>query len=110
MKATFAQISKNEEICNIKKILGLQNGNESVKSLRYGKILIMTDADYDGFHIKALIINFIDAGWSNLLKGLFIGSILTPVVKVSRNNEKLSFYTMKEYENWKKNKTENWAY
>ena len=107
-EATFAQISKNEEINNIKKILGLQTGNDSKKSLRYGKILIMTDADYDGFHIKGLIINFIDAGWSNLLKGLFIGSILTPVVKVSRNTEKFSFYTMKEYENWKKDKIENW--
>ena len=100
-EASFAQISKNEEILNIKKILGLQTETKTIKNLRYGKILIMTDADYDGFHIKALLINFIDAGWSHLLKDIFVGSILTPIVKVSKSNEKLSFYTHKEYVNWK---------
>ena len=100
-EATFSQISKNEEILNIKKILGLQTETKSIKNLRYGKILIMTDADYDGFHIKALLINFIDAGWSHLLKDIFVGSILTPIVKVSKSNEKLSFYTHKEYIDWK---------
>ena len=100
-EASFAQISKNEEILNIKKILGLQTETKSIKNLRYGKVLIMTDADYDGFHIKALLINFIDAGWSHLLKDIFVGSILTPIVKVSKANEKLSFFTHKEYINWK---------
>tara|TARA_B100001093_G_C26859789_1_gene1029398 strand:- start:1959 stop:5231 length:3273 start_codon:yes stop_codon:yes gene_type:complete len=100
-EASFSQISKNEEILNIKKILGLQIDTKNTKNLRYGKILIMTDADYDGFHIKALLINFIDAGWPNLLKDVFIGSIVTPIVKVSKGNEQLSFYTQKEYINWK---------
>ena len=100
-EASVSQISKNEEIINIKKILGLQIDTKNIKSLRYSKILIMTDADYDGFHIKALLINFIDATWPHLLKELFIGSILTPIVKVSKANEKLSFYTHKEYTNWK---------
>ena len=100
-EASFAQISKNEEILNIKKILGLQTDTKSTKNLRYGKVLVMTDADYDGFHIKALLINFIDAGWPDLLKNVFIGSIVTPIVKVSKGNERLSFYTHKEYINWK---------
>ena len=109
-EATFAQISKNEEILNIKKILGLQTDTKNIKNLRYGKILIMTDADYDGFHIKALLINFIDAGWPHLLKEIFIGSILTPIVKASRGNQLFSFYTHKEYMNWKNSikSNENW--
>lgn len=100
-EASFSQISKNEEILNIKKILGLQTDTKSTKNLRYGKVLVMTDADYDGFHIKALLINFIDAGWPDLLKSVFIGSIVTPIVKVSKGNTKLSFYTHQEYINWK---------
>ena len=100
-EASFSQISKNEEILNIKKILGLQTDTKTTKNLRYGKVLVMTDADYDGFHIKALLINFIDAGWPDLLKSVFIGSIITPIVKVSKGNERLSFYTHKEYTNWK---------
>ena len=104
-EASFSQISKNEEILNIKKILGLQIDTKSTKNLRYGKILVMTDADYDGFHIKALLINFIDASWPDLLKNIFIGSIITPIVKVSKGSERLSFYTHKEYINWKE--TEN---
>ena len=100
-EASFSQISKNEEILNIKKILGLQTDTKSTKNLRYGKVLIMTDADYDGFHIKALLVNFIDAGWPDLLKSVFIGSIVTPIVKVSKGSERLSFYTHKEYTNWK---------
>ena len=100
-EASFSQISKNEEILNIKKILGLQTDTKTTKNLRYGKVLVMTDADYDGFHIKALLINFIDAGWPDLLKNVFIGSIITPIVKVSKGTERLSFYTHKEYINWK---------
>ena len=109
-EASFSQISKNEEILNIKKILGLQTDTKNTKNLRYGKILVMTDADYDGFHIKALLINFIDAGWPDLLKNVFIGSIVTPIVKVSKGNEKLSFYTHKEYLDWKntENAKGNW--
>jgi len=109
-EASFSQISKNEEILNIKKILGLQTDTKEIKNLRYGKILIMTDADYDGFHIKALLINFIDSGWPHLLKDIFIGSILTPIVKASKGKEQLSFYTHKEYMNWKdtSNSKGNW--
>ena len=101
-EASFAQISKNEEITNLKKIIGLQVDTKTTKNLRYGKILVMTDADYDGFHIKALLINFIDSTWPDLLKNKFIGSILTPIVKVSKGNDRLSFFTHKDYLEWQK--------
>ena len=107
-EASVAQINKNEEIINIKKILGLQVNTKSTKNLRYSKVLIMTDADYDGFHIKGLLINFIHSAWPELLSEIFIGSIITPIVKVSKGSEKLSFYTHKEYTNWKESSKGNW--
>ena len=107
--ASFAQISKNEEINNIKKILGLQTGTKTIKELRYSKIMVMTDQDTDGFHIKSLLINFIDSGWPDLLKkSIFVESLLTPIIKVSRRNETLQFYNIPDYESWKKTTENNW--
>jgi len=102
--ATAAQILKNEEINNLKKILGLQQGKEytSIKSLRYGGILIFTDADNDGSHIKGLIINFIHSFWPSLLKiDNFISSIITPIVKVSKGKNVLPFYNQNDFIQWK---------
>jgi DNA topoisomerase-2 len=103
-EATSAQIMKNEEIANIKKILGLQQGKtyKDTSELRYNGIIIMTDADVDGFHIKGLLINFIDFFWPSLVKtGKFIFSLQTPIVKATKGKEVLEFYNLTEYENWK---------
>lgn len=77
-----------------------------MKSLRYGKIMIMTDQDHDGSHIKGLIINFIHFQWPNLLKNGFIEEFITPIIKVTKmskkseeKNEK-SFYSMPEFNEW----------
>jgi DNA topoisomerase-2 len=102
--ATPAQIIKNEEINNLKKILGLQQSKEysSVKELRYGGILIFTDADNDGSHIKGLIINFIHSFWPSLIKiDNFISCITTPIVKVSKGNQIKPFYSQSEFTKWK---------
>ncbi|CAJ0626508.1 16528_t:CDS:2 [Entrophospora sp. SA101] len=52
--ASMKQISENKEVQAIKKILGLQHNKEydSLEDLRYGKLMIMTDQDHDGSHIK----------------------------------------------------------
>jgi DNA topoisomerase-2 len=106
--ASPAQLLKNEEINNLKKILGLQQGKEysNIKDLRYGGIMIFTDADNDGSHIKGLIINFIHAFWPSLMKfDSFISSIITPIVKVSRGKEIKPFYNQQDFLKWKENTT-----
>ena len=107
--ATYTQLSKNEEINNIKQILGLQNGKKykSVSELRYGKILIMTDADTDGFHIKSLLVNFIGNSWPELLKIDFISSLVTPVIKISKKDMVMPFYNLSDYNKWRENNNIN---
>ncbi|KAM3923871.1 DNA topoisomerase 2-alpha [Leptodactylus fuscus] len=105
-EASHKQIMENAEINNIIKIVGLQykknyEDSESLKSLRYGKIMIMTDQDQDGSHIKGLLINFIHHNWPSLLKHRFLEEFITPIIKVSKNKQELAFYSIPEFEEWK---------
>lgn len=109
--ASFSQLATNTEINNLKQIIGLQNGKKykNTSELRYGKILIMTDADTDGFHIKSLLVNFISNDWPELLKLDFISSLVTPVIKMTRRNVAMPFYNLKDYNDWKNsNSTTGW--
>ncbi len=103
-EASAAQIAANAEITYLKQILGLQQNKtyESTESLRYGHLMIMTDQDHDGSHIKGLLINFLDHFWPSLLKiPGFLLEFITPIVKVSRGRQEIAFYTIPEYERWK---------
>ncbi|XP_035528149.1 DNA topoisomerase 2-alpha isoform X2 [Morone saxatilis] len=105
-EASLKQIMENAEINNIIKILGLQykknySDPESLKSLRYGKIMIMTDQDQDGSHIKGLLINFIHHNWPSLLRHNFLEEFITPIIKVSHKKTQLSFYSIPEFNAWK---------
>lgn len=107
--ASIDQISKNAEIQNIKNFLGLKHKTEytDCKSLRYGHLMIMTDQDHDGSHIKGLLINFLQVQFPSLLKiPGFLIEFITPIVKVFKGNPRKptksrSFFTMPEYELWK---------
>uniref|UniRef100_A0AAY4DLC9 DNA topoisomerase 2 n=1 Tax=Denticeps clupeoides TaxID=299321 RepID=A0AAY4DLC9_9TELE len=105
-EASHKQIMDNAEINSIIKILGLQyrknySDPNSLKTLRYGKLMIMTDQDQDGSHIKGLLINFIHHNWPSLLRHNFLEEFITPIIKVSNKKQELSFYSIPEFNEWK---------
>jgi len=102
--ATMQKISDNNEIGAIKKILGLEQNKKykDISELRYGSIMIMTDQDHDGSHIKGLIFNIFQSMWHELyeIPG-FLTSMLTPIIKATNSKkEVIQFYNMSDYEKW----------
>jgi len=97
------KLAENEEVNNLKKILGLQQKKkyEDRKSLRYGSIMALTDADVDGSHIKGLIINLFHTHYKSLLQQPnFCKSMATPIVKATKGSNVKEFYTLSSFEKW----------
>lgn len=118
--ASIDQITKNQEIQNIKQFLGLKHKQSytDTKSLRYGHLMIMADQDHDGSHIKGLLINFLQVQFPSLLQiPDFFREFVTPIMKVWQGSDpkkptKLqTFFTQPEFEEWKeghKNELSRW--
>jgi len=100
------KILNNIEINNLKKILGLKQNYKytSLNELRYGGIIILTDQDTDGSHIKGLVMNLFHTFWPELLELGFVKSLITPIVKAFEKKGTKSvilFYNLTDFENWK---------
>jgi DNA topoisomerase-2 len=102
------RISENKEITDLKKILGLESGREYKSiddvytKLRYGKIMILTDSDVDGSHIKGLVVNVIHSEYASLFRiSGFISFMNTPILRAIKGQQKLLFYNEGEYNTWK---------
>ncbi|EPY39041.1 DNA topoisomerase II [Angomonas deanei] len=107
--ASLNKLKHCEEIQSVMKIMGLdmQKKYTSTEGLRYGHLMIMSDQDHDGSHIKGLIINMIHCFWPELLAvDGFMQQFITPIVKARRkgrggDDRALSFFSMPDYFEWK---------
>jgi DNA topoisomerase-2 len=101
--ASISQLINNEEINNLKQIIGLKQDRvyKDVSDLRYGKIMLLTDSDVDGSHIKSLLVNMFHYWWPSLIKMDYIQTLKTPIVKAIKGKQVMEFYTEQDYLKWK---------
>jgi DNA topoisomerase-2 len=100
-----SKVEQTKEIAELKKIIGLTSGKKytSVADLRYGSIMIMTDQDLDGSHIRGLLINLFHELWHELIAiPGFLTYMATPIVKATKGKDVKVFYSQYEYEQWRK--------
>ena len=87
------EIYRNEELFNLMMALGIEN---DVENLRYGKIIIATDADFDGFHIRNLMMSFFLDFFEELVVAGHLHILETPLFRVRNKKETRYCYNIKE--------------
>jgi DNA gyrase subunit B len=98
-KARLNKIFQNEEIINLVTALGTGLGDEfDISKTRYHKIMIMTDADVDGAHIRTLLLTFLYRYMAPLIEAGYIYIAQPPLYRVSKNKKVKYVYSDKEME------------
>jgi DNA gyrase subunit B len=101
-KASMADMLKNAECASILQVIGGGTGRSfDLNQVRYGKIILMTDADVDGAHIRCLLLTLIHRYMSPLLDAGRVYAAVPPlhrleVVRPGRKNEVLYTYSDEE--------------
>jgi DNA topoisomerase-2 len=103
--ASIQSLLKNSEVKSLIQALGLQydvdySNDENYKKLRYGKLIALTDADVDGYHITGLLFNFIHSLFPSLAKRKgFFNLMRIPIVKIAGKHNK-SFFSQQTAEDY----------
>ena len=87
---------KNKELSELMSIIGLELGEPAV-DLNYGQIGILADADYDGFSIAALLVNFF-SNWKELFEDGRVLLIKSPIVIAKKGKAVKRYYDLKDFE------------
>jgi len=89
----------NPVVQSIKASLGLKQGSKDPSTLRYGKLIIFTDQDSDGYHIRMLMISMFTVYWPELFAKGYLWMFETPIVKATKPGKPLvSLYDQEKVE------------
>ncbi len=106
-KAHLAKMIKNKEILSLITAIGTGIGEDfNIENLRYGKIIIMTDADVDGAHIRTLLLTFFFRYMKPLIEEGKIYVAQPPLYKIQKGKKYEYLYSDEELE--KKLKEKEW--
>jgi DNA gyrase subunit B len=98
-KARPEKVLGNEEICSIISAVGIDIGNsDDLSRRRYGKIVMLTDADVDGQHIRTLLLTFFYRQMRKLLEDGHIFVARPPLYKVTQKKNVRYVQTLEEME------------
>lgn len=100
--ATAKDLLANKEFVDLMLVTGLKIGQkvESLDDLRFGKIVMMVDADADGRHIQGLLCAMFKKFWPELFTLGAIYGFDTPLVKVEVDKKELYFYSLDDFNKW----------
>jgi len=102
-KASMSDIMKNEEINTLIHCIGAGYGPEfDIKDINYDKVIIMTDADFDGGHIQCLLLTFFYRFMKPLIEEGHLYIAMPPLYKVTTSKDKNGryFWTNEELKNY----------
>ncbi len=88
-----AAIYKNEELYNMMMALGIEN---DIEGLRYARIVIATDADHDGYHIRNLLLTFFLSFFEELVVQGRVLILETPLFRVRDRKKTVYCYSQRE--------------
>jgi DNA gyrase subunit B len=96
-KARVEKVLGNEEICNLISAVGIDIGNnEDMSRLRYGKVILLTDADVDGQHIRTLLLTFFYRQMRPLIETGHVYVARPPLFKVTQKKNVRYVSTIEE--------------
>ena len=100
---TLSKMISSNEIVTLINALGLDPKDEEIdlKDLRYGKIIVMTDADVDGSHIRALLLTFFNnKPFNKLIEEGHVYLAQPPLFKINKGSKSIYIKNEKELENY----------
>lgn len=102
------KIAKSKKISELLNVLGLKISSKSISNLRYNRIVIFTDADYDGDAIMCLLINLFRTFWPDIIKENRLYKSISPLISAINidTKEKKYFFDVKTFK--KENVNNQW--